>query len=364
MVLLGTLDVASQSSGGQSKSAPGAWMLPDTSAQQAVVRQYLDLLAASRYADAWRLLTPSRQSEQPLDQFTAAWQSRGRVVITEGRGPNAKAFLWPAAVDQVRARFRVRRPNSGGGQTWNFTVAQSGGAWRIAEEQSLESLGTEEAPAGSPVEAIERMVRMTYGPIFLPSITILSNEPYEDGRVIIFRVLNPLLEPKEEGPRPTAILRYVRPDQGGWTIAGGGAIGTIVVTGVSPVSCAWTWLRLPDSDTPDAPATAAFYCTIEDSRVATIELERVDGAVQRANVLGKQAVFFPYAASFRSPWPSQHPAAIRLFDAGLERAGFRAAINHRAHSPKPAQSRLEVADAGVVLRWARASVRSWQMVDH
>jgi hypothetical protein len=31
--------------------------------------------------------------------------------------------------------------------------------------------------------------------------------------------------------------------------------------------------------------------------------------------LGKQAVFFPYAASFHTPWPSQHPAAIRLFDA-------------------------------------------------
>ncbi len=315
MVLFGTLDVASQSSGDQAKLTPGAWMLPDTSAQQAIVRQYLDLLAAGRYADAWRLLTPSRQAEQPLDQFTEAWQSRGRVVVTEGRGPNAQAFLWPAAVDQVRARFRVRRPNSGGGQTWNFTVAQSGGAWRIAEEQFLGPLAVELPPARSPVEAVERAVRMNYGSIWLPSITILSNEPYDDGRVIIFRVLNPLLELKEEGPYPTAILYYLRPDQDGWTIAGGGAIGTIVVTGITPVTCAWTWLRFPDSDTLDAPVTAAFYCTIEDSRVATIELERVDGAVQRANVLGKQAVFFPYAASFRTPWPSQHPAAIRLFDA-------------------------------------------------
>ncbi len=315
MVLLGTIDVASQSSGGQSKPTAGAWMLPDTSAQQAVVRQYLDLLGAKRYADAWRLLTPSRQSEQPLDQFTEAWQSRGRVVITDGRGPYEKTFLWPAAVDQVRARFWVRKPQSGGEQAWDFTLAQSGGAWRIAKEQSFEPLAVELPPASSPVEVIERVVRINYGSIFLPSITILSNEPYDDGRVIIFRVLNPLLEPKEEGPRPTAILYYVRPDQGGWTTAGGGTIGTIVVTGVSPVACAWTWLRFRVSDTPDAPATAAFYCTIEDSRVAAIELERVDGAVQRANVLGKQAVFFPYSASFRTPWPSQHPAAIRLFDA-------------------------------------------------
>ncbi len=315
MVLLGTIDVASQSSGGQSKPTPGTWTLPDTSAQQAVVRQYLDLLEAKRYADAWRLLTPSRQSEQPLDQFTEAWQSRGRVVITDGRGPYEKTFLWPAAVDQVRARFWVEEPQSGSEQTWNFTVAQSGGAWRIAEEQFLGPLAVELPPAGSPVEVIERGVRKGYGPIYVPSITILYDEPYEDGRVIIFRVLNPLLEPKEEGPRPTAILYYLRPDQGGWTTAGGGAIGTIVVTGITPVSCAWTWLRFPVSDTLDAPATAAFYCTIEDSRVATIELERADGAVQRANVLGEQAAIFPYAASFHSPWPSQHPAAIRLFDA-------------------------------------------------
>lgn len=60
IVLLGSPGVASQSSGDQSKPASGAWMLPDTSAQQAVVRQYLDLLAAERYPDAWRLLTPSR----------------------------------------------------------------------------------------------------------------------------------------------------------------------------------------------------------------------------------------------------------------------------------------------------------------
>ncbi len=315
MVLPGSPGLASQSSGDQSKPASGAWMLPDTNAQQAVVRQYLDLLAASRYSDAWQLLSPSRQSDQSLDQFTATWPARGRVVITDERSPYAKTFLWPAAIDQVRASFMVRESHSGGEQTWSFTVAQSGGAWRLTEEQSLGSFDAEEPPASSPVKAVERAVRMSYGPIWLPSITILYNEPYDEGRVIIFRVLNPLLEPKEKGPRPTAIMYYLRPDQGGWTIASGGSIETVVETGVYPVACAWTWLRFPVSHAPDAPATAAFYCTVEDPRVAMIKLQRVDGVVQRANVLGKQAVVFPYAASFHTPWLAQHPAAIRLFDA-------------------------------------------------
>lgn len=315
MVLLGSPGVASQSSGDQSKPASGAWMVPDTSAQKAVVRQYLDLLAAERYADAWRLLSPSRQSDQSLDQFMTVWQLRGRVVVTEGRGSLAKTLLWPAAVDQVRARFWVQEPHSGGEQIWSFVVVRSGGAWRIGEEQNLGALAVDLPPDGSPVEAVEHAVRVRYGPIWLPSVTILHNEPYEDGRVIIFRVLNPLLEPTEGGPHPTAIMYYLRPGQGGWSFAGGGTIGTIVVTGVSPVACAWTWLRFPVSDDPDDSATAAFYCTIEDSRVATIELERVDGTVQRTNVLGKQSVVFPYTASFHTPWPAQHPAAIRLFDA-------------------------------------------------
>ncbi len=165
MVLLGSPGVASQSSGDQSKLESGAWMLPDTSAQQAVVRQYLELLAAERYADAWQLLSPSRQSEQPLDQFTAVWQARGRIMITDGQGPYAKTFLWPAAIDKVRARFMVRESHSGGEQTWSSTLARNGGVWRITEEQSLGSFDAEEPPASSPVEAVERAVRMSYGPI-------------------------------------------------------------------------------------------------------------------------------------------------------------------------------------------------------
>ena len=34
--------------------SPSSASVPDTSAQQALVRQYLDLVAAERYAEAWR----------------------------------------------------------------------------------------------------------------------------------------------------------------------------------------------------------------------------------------------------------------------------------------------------------------------
>ena len=44
--------------------SPSPTPLPDTSAQQAVVHQYLDLVAAERYADAWQLLTPERQRRE------------------------------------------------------------------------------------------------------------------------------------------------------------------------------------------------------------------------------------------------------------------------------------------------------------
>ena len=50
--------------------------------------------------------------------------------------------------------------------------------------------------------------------------------------------------------------------------------------------------------------------------MAAIELERVDGPVQRADVGGKRVVVFPYAWDMQAqPWPAQQPRAIRLFDA-------------------------------------------------
>jgi hypothetical protein len=48
-------------------------------------------------------------------------------------------------------------------------------------------------------------------------------------------------------------------------------------------SCASTWLRFA----PNVPTTAAFYCTIEDPRVAALDLETIEGAHFRSNVVGR-----------------------------------------------------------------------------
>jgi hypothetical protein len=63
---------------------PSPTPLPDTGAQQAVVRQYLDLVAAERYAEAWQLLTPERQGRETPEAFTADWRAWGRVVPEDG----------------------------------------------------------------------------------------------------------------------------------------------------------------------------------------------------------------------------------------------------------------------------------------
>ena len=78
--------------------SPSPTPLPDTSAQQAVVHQYLDLVAAERYADAWQLLTPERQRRETPEAFAADWRAWGRVVPED-----SSPFIWPAAEDQVRA---------------------------------------------------------------------------------------------------------------------------------------------------------------------------------------------------------------------------------------------------------------------
>ena len=93
-------------------------------------------------------------------------------------------------------------------------------------------------------------------------------------------------------------------------MAGGGAIGTMVEMDRYAVGCAWTWLRFIAGE----PTVAAFYCTVEDPHVAAIELERVDGAVQRREVVGQRAAVFPYAWDMGTKWPAQQPRAIRLFD--------------------------------------------------
>jgi hypothetical protein len=290
---------------GCSASAPDA--LPDTSAQQAIVRQYLDRLAAGRYADAWELLAPRRQRRDSLGQFEAAWRSRGKIA-TYG-----VPMVWPAAVDEVRAEFLVRRPSgTGGRERWSFLLVLEKGGWRIAEECGPDRPEAQQ-PVGSPLEVARQFVIDGYGPFWLGTLEVLAEDQFEDGRTVVFRVLNPLVAPGE-GPQPTAILLFVRPSGAGWTMVGGGAIGTIAPMDRYAVSCAWTWLRFAGAQ-PGESMTAAFYCTVEDSRVATLELERVDGGVQRAPVSGRRAVVFPYAWDRERPWPAQQPRGIRLFDA-------------------------------------------------
>ena len=281
--------------------------LPVTSAQQAVVRQYLDLVAAERYADAWQLLTPERQGRETPEAFAADWRAWGRVVPEDG-----SPFIWPAAEDQVRAEVWIQYSAGGGSRDRVlFDLQQVGGMWRIADEHGR---GHHErgspTTSSTPTDLARTYVAGNYGSLWLSTLEVLDEEPFEDGQVVVFRVLDPLLEPRTAGPRPTAILLFALPQDGGWHMAGGGSIGTIIEMGRYAVACAWTWLRF----IAGPPTIAAFYCTVEEPRVAASELERVDGAVQRVDVVGKRAVVFPYAWDMQSKWPAQQPHAIRLFD--------------------------------------------------
>jgi hypothetical protein len=227
---------------------------------------------------------------------------------------NADLFVWPAAEDEVRADLWIQRSTTAGSRDRvSFDLQRVGSAWRIADEHGP---GHHEQFAQGPANTLVNLARNyvvgNYGSLWLSSLLVLDQEPFADGQVVIFRVLNPLLEPKTAGPRPTAILPFARPRDGGWEMAGGGTIGTIAAMDQYAVSCAWTWLR----DIGGEPTVAAFYCTIEDPRVAAVELERVDGAVQRVDADGKHAVVFPYPWDMQTKWPAQQPRAIRLFDRG------------------------------------------------
>jgi hypothetical protein len=151
--------------------------------------------------------------------------------------------------------------------------------------------------------------------MYLAGFKVLHEEPFEDGRVVIFRTPNPLVDRfadrREQDLRSTAILLFARRDGSGCAVAGGGVIGTVVLMDRHAVACAWTWLRFAE----DAPTVAAFYCTVEDPRVAAIELETVEGHTWRAEVNGQRAVVFPYAWDLHSRWPAQQPRALRLFAA-------------------------------------------------
>ncbi|MGH2458879.1 MAG: hypothetical protein ACRDIY_08425 [Chloroflexota bacterium] len=286
--------------------------LASTGAQQVAVRQYIQDVATGQYAAAWKMLTPERQRRQSVDRFADLWRGRGQVLWGTG-----DLFLWPAAIDEVRARFWVQHANGGGIETFAFHLDPVAGEWRIADEQEfrLQADTNPRALTASPSDFARALVRNVYGPIYLPTFRMLDDEPYEGGRIVVFRFLDPLIGPKEEGPHPTAMLLYLRPENGGWGMYGGGAIGTLAEPVLGAVVCAWTWIHLAGWEPRNLPRTAAFYCTVGDPRVAAVEIKRVDGGVQRARVNGRQAVVFPYV--WDSPtklWPAQLPTSIRLFD--------------------------------------------------
>jgi hypothetical protein len=285
-------------------------VLPATTEQLALARRYVSLVAEARYAEAWQLLTPERQVAEPLDDFFSAWSAWGRVMADD---EHQGALLWPSDEDEVRADVWLERPGgSGHRERIVLQLARSIEGWRIADERGQ---GHHErpgalVPASSADDVARRYVAENYGPMWLADLEVLDQEPFEGGEVVVFRVLNPLLDRKPE-PTPTGILLFALPSQDGWQVAGGREIGTIVELGRYAVSCAWTWLRF----TPGAPTVAAFYCSVEDSHIAAIELDTVEDHTFRTEVLGRRSVVFHYAWDSAARWPAQQPRSLRLYDA-------------------------------------------------
>lgn len=169
-------------------------------------------------------------------------------------------------------------------------------------------LGTAGLPGVSPADLARRQVVFIYGGLNgLRTMEILDQQPFEDGQLVTFRVLNTHMKPS---PRPTAIIVFAHPlSPFGWEAIGGGSIGTVAAMDTNEaVSCAWEWLR------PTAPTIAGFYCVVQDRRVATIELIRVDGGVQHVQLSGRRVAVFPYPWDFGARWPAQQPQALRLYD--------------------------------------------------
>jgi len=280
----------------------------DTGPQQTVVRRYLDLIEADQYAAAWQMLTPERQQRQSVQLFEAAWRALGQVEYGTG-----VPFLWPGAVDQIGAEVFLLKANSVARTDLAMSLAPVGGAWRIAAERR-EFVVDDPLPTSLPAE-FRRGVGRGYGPLWASTVRVIDREPFEDGQIIIYRYLDPLLGSTPHVTAPIAMLEYARPTAGGWQALGGGAIGTLAAVDRYAVSCAWTWLRFGGAALADQPDLAAFYCIVADPRVATVELVRQDGAAMGQDVAGQQAVVFPYAWDFQSKWPAQQPRAIHLFDA-------------------------------------------------
>jgi hypothetical protein len=165
-------------------------------------------------------------------------------------------------------------------------------------------------PELSPVQATRWETARTYGLRALATMEVLDQQQLDDLMVVTVSVDNARIA---NGPRPTAIVRSLVPDGLRWQLKGGGAIGTIAaLDGNDAVSCAWTWLRLPTRE--GEQPLAGFYCIKRDDRVAAIEIDRVEGGVQRVDVTTRRVALFPYAWPWNAKWPAQLPRAIRLYD--------------------------------------------------
>lgn len=149
----------------------GLAALPDTSAQQALVRQYVADLAAGRHADAWHLLTPQRQGRESVDQCAAQWRQREVILPKSGN-----LVIWPAAIDEIRVWATVKGSRGAGREVIAFTLSKVDGQWRVADEKKT-SPPPNTAPGTlptSPAAFARQSVAAEYGSLYLATFRMLS----------------------------------------------------------------------------------------------------------------------------------------------------------------------------------------------
>ena len=301
----------------------------DTRERVGLVRRYLALVSERRYDEAWELLSAARRRGESAPRLADRWRARGAVQLDRGDG----AAIWLADELEVRSRFWVDQSRGAGGiEQWSFTLIEEDGIWRIDAEGRW-GLG-ELSPAPTPQDLARAYITALYGPLWAATLVQLSEDPYTDGHVLVFRLLDPTIG---EVPQSVAmpIVALSAAGRGGWTLSGGGGLGSVAPVGRYAASCARTWLSPPGFEArggtalpsavaatpaatgePGPRGVAAFFCTVEDPRVATVEVVLPGGAVERRPAAGRQAVVFPFQDRAGAAVPC--PQAIRLFDVSGE----------------------------------------------
>lgn len=314
--------------GAPSRVAPSG-MPTDAKKQEDLVRRYLALVGDGRYDEAWGLLSGARQRGESAARLADRWRTRGAVQLDRGGG----AIVWLADEREIWARFWVAGGGGAGGvEEWSFALIEEDGAWRIDGEGRR--VPGELSPAQTPQDLAHAYITALFGPRWTATLVQLSDDPYADGRVLVFRLLDPTTG---EEPQPIAMPIVARPavGRGIWTLAGGGGLGSVAPVGRYAVSCARTWLSPPgfaaggEPGSPPAVAAtptaaldpgsrgvAAFFCTIEDPRVAALEVVRLGGETAQRPATGRGAVVFPFDELSSTAGPC--PQAIRLFTAAGE----------------------------------------------